>query len=104
MGNSYIGTHYGDVNIYTSYTIDEIKQIILSKLAQQPIIYPESIFRMIIDSALAENKVIGCEDNIYYPSLYANDIEKEKINKALAELLISRKIYFNFYTKGFNIW
>ena len=59
---------------------------------------------LVIRDAESNAAVVGCEDDTYYQDLRASEDEMEKINKALAEMLLDKKIYIDYSTGKFKLW
>lgn len=101
----YSCTVYGDYYVSTNYTSQDIKDIIIRYLMKEKwIAEPAFIFTLVIRDAEEYLAVVGTEEDTYYPSLCPNGEEMDKINKAIAELLLDKKIYVDYYSGGFRLW
>lgn len=101
---NYSNTIYGPYYVNTSYTIQDIKEVITRCIFYNGSVTPAHMSTLVIRDAESNAAVVGCEDDTYYQDLRASEDEMEKINKALAEMLLDKKIYIDYSTGKFKLW
>ena len=100
---------YGSKYFDTLYQIDDIKIAIVAYLDDETKSYsnggnPLVIRHHLLNNAINNKKLVGFEDEfIHYVTPYFSSEAEKKINIALNELLLEKKLYYDFFDSNFKI-
>ena len=102
---------YGETYFTTDYTIEEIKEIRLQSIDLEnfdigyfggsTIHY---LINRVLDRAFKEKKLPNAREGVIYNNMKATQREISKIDKAINELILEKKIYYSYTKEVFKLY
>ena len=97
-------TIYGDVVFDLSYTDEEMSDRILKYISlnkKDGYFTYHRLCRFIITLALAEDRLVGADKNVYYQSPQLDPSQYTRVSKILWRHILDGKIFIDFYNNEY---